>query len=151
MVALEERMQTQIKVLTQQFEKENKAVNQTLTDTTKCFQEYVSSSLQIAKLSLSNDDNKLVTDALTVRGLASDHQVVLELLRAKVSAKNLKDCFTFMSTRGNRPDDYKVVVQLLESGIKCDHLSYCFEFLIACGNQPSDVPLLIKFGKVCPD
>ena len=142
-LALEDRLQTQIKKLTQEFEKENKVVHQKLTETTKCLQEYVSSNLQISKLELSNDDKKLVTDALTIRGIASDFPVVLELIKVNILPKNLKECFTFMQTRGNKPNDHEVVLDLLKAGIKGDHLNYCFEFLIACGNLPSDVLLLV--------
>jgi hypothetical protein len=68
---------------------------------------------------------------------------VLELIKANILPKNLRECFTFMQTRGNQPNDHEVVLELLKAGIKGDHLNFCFEFLIACGNQPSDVLLLV--------
>jgi len=47
-------------------------------------------------MQLPSEDNKLVMESLTVRNLATDYAVVLELLRGKVAAKNLKSCLEFM-------------------------------------------------------
>ncbi len=57
--------------------------------------------LEIAKLKLSPEENKLVVESLTVRNLDSDYSVVLELLKGKVAPKELAASLRFLHTRGN--------------------------------------------------
>ena len=102
-------------------------------------------------MELSCEENKLVMESLTVRNLASDYPIVLELLRAKVEPKNLKASLRFILSRGNQASDVRLVLALLEVGIKSEHLNFCFDFLEAQDKVPGDVHLLADFGKSCQD
>ena len=102
-------------------------------------------------MELSCEENKLVIESLTVRNLASDYPVVLELLRGKVAPKNLKASLKFILSRGSQANDVRVVLALLESGIKSAHLNFCFDFLVAQGKVPGDVHLLVDLGKSCQE
>ena len=57
-------------------------------------------------------------ESLTVRNLASDYPVVLELLRGNVAPKDLDASLRFILRRGNQAIDVRVVIALLGAGIK---------------------------------
>ena len=76
---------------------------------------------------------------------------MLELLRGKVTPKDLKESLKFILSRNNQADDVRVVLALLESGIKSEHLNFCSDFLVAQGKVPGDVHLLVDFGKSCQE
>jgi hypothetical protein len=56
-----------------------------------------------------------VTESLTVRNTAADYPVVLELLKANMSPKNLKACANFLVARGNVPGDVPLLVEFGKS------------------------------------
>ena len=82
-------------------------------------------------MEFSCEENKQVMESLTVRNLASDYPVVLELLRGKVAPQDLKTSLRFILSRGNQANDVRVVLELLKAGIKSENLHYCFTFLVA--------------------
>jgi hypothetical protein len=47
--------------------------------------------------------------------MAADYPVVLELLKANMSPKNLKACFEFLAARGNVPGDVPFLVEFGKS------------------------------------
>ena len=102
-------------------------------------------------MELSCENNKLVMESLTVRNLASDYAVVLELLKGNIAPKNLKASLKFILSRGNTEIDVRVVLELLKAGIKSEHLFYCFKFLAKHGKVPGDVHLLVDLGKSCKE
>jgi hypothetical protein len=50
-----------------------------------------------------------------VRNTAADYPVVLELLKANMSPKNLKACANFLVARGNVPGDVPLLVEFGKS------------------------------------
>ena len=126
-------------------------MQQRLAEKTKSLEDYKAFTFEIAKIELSFEQNKLVMESLTVRNLAPDYSIVLELLRGKVAPKDLKASLRFILSIGNQANDVRVVLALLEAGIKSEHLDFCSEFLVAQGKGPVDVPLLIDFGKSCKE
>lgn len=137
--------------LTQNFNKDIGALIHKLAEITNSYKRYTQMTFEVSLNELTKEDKKLVTEFLTTRNNATDYPIVLEMLRAKVKAQNLKACFEFLQSRGNIVNDHRVVISLLESGVKSEHLTFCFDFLVSRGNMPADVPLLVEFGRSCQD
>ena len=88
-------------------------MQQRLAESTKNFEDYKAFNIQLAQLDLSKDDYKQVMESLTVRNLASDCTVILELLKSKVNPKDLEASLKFILRRGNQANDVRVVLALL--------------------------------------
>ena len=102
---------------------------------------------ELAKLGLSSDDTKLVTESLTVRNMATDYPVVLELLKAKVSPKHLKACFEFLVARGNVPGDVPLLVEFGKSCQDQQTQKLFLDQLKSNGNTQQVLTVLTELSK----
>ena len=78
-------------------------------------------SEDLGEFGLSAGD-KVIKDALTIRNLGTDRELVVRLLRAKIAPSDLQFCFSFLVTRGNRQDDHEILLNLLQAGVKAKDL-----------------------------
>ena len=71
----------------------------------------------------------MVQKAMTIRNMAADQQVVVQLLEAQIAPKDFTQCFEFLVATGNRPDDVQVVITLIKEGIRDKVLVDCRSFI----------------------
>lgn len=64
-----------------------------------------------------------IRQALTVRSLKEDRQILLELLRLRIRRPDLHLCFNFLLERHNKIGDKDVLISLLKAGVRAQDLS----------------------------
>lgn len=71
---------------------------------------------QVALLSNSPELGLSIKQALAVRDRFDDASIILQLLKVKPGIylnENLKKCFEFLQTRGDKLGDHQIIVKLL--------------------------------------
>ena len=85
---------------------------------------YKQFNTEISKFKLTAQEILVVEQALTVRELNIDLELVIMLLNKNVKVEDLEHCFKFLLKRGNRPTDHENIFKLLRATVPPQHLSF---------------------------
>ncbi len=103
------------------------------------------SELQFQKLlnqfELSPLDRVHIQEAMTVRNIDADRDIVIAFLKAGIYPGDLQQCFQYLQANGNKPKDFQTVVVLVQAGIRDQQLIDCRQILL---NRPQDINFIVE-------
>ncbi len=61
---------------------------------------------ELTQFKLSPTERVQIQQAMTVRNIDADRDIAIAFLKAKITPKDLQQCFEYLQANGNKPNDF---------------------------------------------